>query len=1171
MNEERREAYRNLIQSLFYSPKDGRLAILEANIELLDDDFVEFIRDVDPKFLLRLDADEIEDIANLLYDLNIQISNLDQSFQAIYLEIAIACLDTGLICAGEAYSKRLALFQNRLGIEYENRIRGDKGDNLERAIKYYQEALSIYTRNAFSTNWAQTQNNLANAYSDRIRGDKGENLERAIKFYELALSVHTRETFPKTWAMTQYNLANVYRNRIKGDKGENLERAIKFYELALSVHTREAFPQYWAKIQYSLANTYSDRIRGDRGENIELAIAGYELALSVCTRDAFPEYWAETQNHLALAYSHRIRGDRRENFETAIAAYELALSVYTRDDFPHYWAMIHNNLGGIYENRIQGDRKENLETAIKFYELALSVHTREAFPQYWAETQNNLANAYSDRITGDRRDNLESAIKFYELALEVHTRKDFPEKWAMTQNNLAITYFYRITGDRGDNLERAIEFYEFALQVYTREPFPEYWARSQNNLANAYNDRRRGDRGKNIERAIELYQAALEVRTPTTLPLNCLITAQNLADLGFRESLWKTAIFGYEKAIEAIEQTREWVTSPTRKRQIIEENLNIYEKMMQSCINHQQYHKAVQTVERSKSRYLVELFTNSEIYPKTATESEKQQLRNLRSQIAASQQFLETETSSPTLSPTLSKGEPGGVSEDSDTQRPTQTRSLSPESFQQQTDKLATTLQQLEQLLKQIKQREPEFTLTQKVEPIDIAEFQKTLDTETAIVEWYIGNPKFNNQDWGGSAFIITRDKIDLVPITATELAELETWKNDYLNEYRDKAKQKIWQQTLSEKLHKLSEILRLNEIVAKIPNHCHQLILVPHRYLHLFPLHALPFTSQTRFSQKTKFRGNLLDCFPSGVKYAPSLQLLELVQNRLKTRTSPAPELQPLFAIQNPTEDLSNADMEVQIIKQKFDTHDILIKQQATKIAFNENLKNLSNASYIHFSCHGVFNFDYPLLSLLALADSIESIPEINPPQPPLGKGGLQEEINPSLGKGGLEERGLESPRYVTMRSGRKAIPEKCLTLREIFAELKINKCNLVTLSACETGLTSSTEMTDEYIGLPSGFLYAGSLSVVSTLWSVDDFATAILMIKFYQELLPKVSVAVALNCAQNWMRAVNREDFEVWVKSLNLDKKSGQSLELWLALSPEERPFSHPKYWAAFCATGY
>ena len=342
-------------------------------------------------------------------------------------------------------------------------------------------------------------------------------------------------------------------------------------------------------------------------------------------------------------------------------------------------------------------------------------------------------------------------------------------------------------------------------------------------------------------------------------------------------------------------------------------------------------------------------------------------------------------------------------------------------------------------------------------------------------------------------------------------------------------------------------------------------------------------------------------------------MQLLQLVQNRLKTRPSILPELQPLFAIQNPTEDLANADMEVETIKQRFNPHDILIKNQATKIALTENAKNLSNASYIHFSCHGVFNFDNPLLSLLALAGSIETdseinpsqIPEINPPQPPLGKGGLEEngieidlEINPPqppLGKGGLQENGIETnseinppqpplgkggleedmpetPRYVTMRSGKTVIPEKCLTLQEIFANLELPQCNLVTLSACETGLTDSTAMTDEYIGLPSGFLYAGSMSVVSTLWKVDDFATAIFMIKFYQELQPKKSVAVALNATQNWMRAVTREDFMVWIELLKLDENSMVEVKDWLEFEDSDKlPFNDPEYWAAFINSGY
>ncbi|MBD0341850.1 MAG: tetratricopeptide repeat protein, partial [Microcoleus sp. Co-bin12] len=443
-----------------------------------------------------------------------------------------------------------------------------------------------------------------------------------------------------------------------------------------------------------------------------------------------------------------------------------------------------------------------------------------------------------DRIKGDRGENIERAIAFYEAALQVRTRPAFPEEWATTQNNLATAYLYRIKGDRGENLERAIAFYEAALQVRTRPAFPQDWAMTQNNLATAYCDRIKGDRGENLERAIKCHKAALQVRTPTTLPLDCLQTGEDLGNLGFDESLWETAIFGYEKAIEAVEQSREWITSDNRKREIIEENLDVYEKMMQSCINHQQYDKALQTIERSKSRYLVELFTNSEIYPKTATETEKQQLQNLRRQIAASQQFLETQTPSPRplspplpsggrggfpkalplFLPPLPRGGPGGVPEDSPSQPTTQTRSLSPEYFQQQKAKLETTSQQLAQLLEQIKQREPEFSLTQKVEPIDITKFQQTLDTETAIVEWYIGNNSNSDDSWGGSAFIITRDSIKPVTYTTTELAELETWKNNYLDEYRNKNTNTTWQKTLSQKLQKLSEILRLNEIIAHIP-----------------------------------------------------------------------------------------------------------------------------------------------------------------------------------------------------------------------------------------------------------------------------------------------------------------------------------------------------------------
>ncbi|MBD1829940.1 CHAT domain-containing protein [Microcoleus vaginatus GB1-A2] len=1146
MNEERHQAYLTLIQSLLTCPSEEEIPILQANLELLDDNFARSLREWATQTLGKLDADKAYNHANILYNLNIDFSSLQQGSRASNIEIAIACLDIGLtIFTREAYSEKWAMFQNSLGNKYSDRIKGERGENIDRAIAFYEAALQVRTRDVFPQQWAMTHNNLATAYRNKIKGERGENIERAIAFYEAALQVYTRDAFPQDWAMTHNNLANAYRNRIKGERGENIEKAIALYEAALQVRTRDAFPQQWAMTQNNLANAYYSRIKGERGENIESAIAFYEAALQVYTRDAFPQDWATTQNNLAAAYSDRIKGERGENIEMAIAFYEAALQVRTRAAFPQDWAMTQNNLAAAYSDRIKGERGENIERAIAFYEAALQVYTRDAFPQNWAMTQNNLAIAYRNRIKGERGENIEMAIAFYEAALQVRTRAAFPQDWADTQNNLAVAYSNRIKGERGENIEKAIALYEAALQVSTRPAFPQDWAMTQENIAYAY-----CEQGL-IPEAIKCFELSLEIFKPDALPLSCLKAGRSLGNLGFAENLWETAIFGYEKAIQAVEQSREWITSDNRKREIIEENLDVYEKMMQSCINHQQYDKALQTIERSKSRYLVELFTNSEIYPKTAAETEKQQLQNLRRQIAASQQLLETETPSPPpLSPPLTKGGPGGVPEDSPSQRTTQTRSLSPEYFQQEKAKLETTLQQLTQLLEQIKQREPEFSLTQKVEPIDITKFQQTLDTETAIIEWYIGNNSNSDDSWGGSAFIITRDSIKPLTYTTTEIAELETWKNNYLDEYRNQKTNKTWQNTLSQKLEKLSEILRLNEIIAHIPPNCKQLILVPHRYLHLFPLHALQFTSETRFQEKTNFRGYLLDGFRAGVKYAPSLQLLELVKNRITTRNSPPQNQQQLFALQNPTEDLFNADMEVETIKTQFNPHQILLKKQATKTALNENRENLSNANYLHFSCHGVFNFDNPLLSSLVLADSLE--PQTSPPPP--------ESNHPA-----------EKQRYVTLRSGRKAIPEKCLTLREIFADLQLPQCSLVTLSACETGLTTSTAMTDEYIGLPSGFLYAGSMNVVSSLWAVDDFATAILMIKFYQELPDANSVALALNAAQNWMRGVRIEDLRVWVGLLNLDEKSRQSVELWLVCSTEEQPFRDPKYWAAFCATGY
>ncbi|MEG5196874.1 MULTISPECIES: tetratricopeptide repeat protein, partial [unclassified Microcoleus] len=124
----------------------------------------------------------------------------------------------------------VAMIEN-LSIHINQFPRGNRSKNIEIAITGYQIVLN--NREPGSEKYAQTQNNLAVTYSDRINGSRADNLEKAIEFYQAALTVRTLEDFPEKWAETQNNLAAAYSDRINGSRADNLEKAIEFYEAAL--------------------------------------------------------------------------------------------------------------------------------------------------------------------------------------------------------------------------------------------------------------------------------------------------------------------------------------------------------------------------------------------------------------------------------------------------------------------------------------------------------------------------------------------------------------------------------------------------------------------------------------------------------------------------------------------------------------------------------------------------------------------------------------------------------------------------------------------------------------------------------------------------------------------------------------------------------------------------
>jgi CHAT domain-containing protein len=138
----------------------------------------------------------------------------------------------------------------------------------------------------------------------------------------------------------------------------------------------------------------------------------------------------------------------------------------------------------------------------------------------------------------------------------------------------------------------------------------------------------------------------------------------------------------------------------------------------------------------------------------------------------------------------------------------------------------------------------------------------------------------------------------------------------------------------------------------------------------------------------------------------------------------------------------------------------------------------------------------------------------------------------------------------------------------------------DLVTLSACQTALGPQGDPGEGLLGFSQVLLGRGARSLVLSLWKVDDTATALLMARFYQNLLGQreeldrpLPKAEALHEAKRWLRTLPRAEVEKLVERLAGGvARGGPGVPegKGTMLPAGDTPFANPFYWAAFILLG-
>jgi tetratricopeptide (TPR) repeat protein len=283
----------------------------------------------------------------------------------------------------------------------------------------------------------------------------------SVNEFNQAFSIFTREASPQQWATTQLSIAfalGLQGEAMPNDEGlQFLSDAVVAIRQAFDVITSQNIPIESARIHIALGTglaALAEKTKGADSERLFTeAIDAFKEAARIFLKEGAAKDWAMAQTILGRAsITLAMRVDKlrsTELFHDAQAAFESAVTVLKRDQMPDEWAWVQLFWGQALNFRAQqlgGEEGERLlAQAVQTYTVAITVFNINTSPPVWAMLQSNLgislgfqAAAYNDQRSQGL---FIQAAEAFNKALTVFTPESAPQQWLMTKQWLARTYF----------------------------------------------------------------------------------------------------------------------------------------------------------------------------------------------------------------------------------------------------------------------------------------------------------------------------------------------------------------------------------------------------------------------------------------------------------------------------------------------------------------------------------------------------------------------------------------------------------------------------------------------------------------------------------------------------------------------------------------------------------